>query len=204
MKSENMGRYGRFILGMLVISTLFLFGCDEVRNKAHDAADSKNPALCKELKEEGDIEQCYEIVADEMNDPEVCSQSADKNGCLTEFASSKRSIKYCDMTTDAAAKYACVARVTGDNTGRALEFIIADWRSSGAVSKCKELCQPKYAACMEGCYSTLISAQEQCAGKGDDDKYWCLDVAKKENDQCKLGCYDDKDECEEGCLPKEE
>ncbi len=200
-----MKRNGLVLVGLMAFAMFFLFGCDEVNNKARDAAEAKNPALCKELEREDDVERCFQKVADEMNDPEVCLQAADRNACLTEFSVSKRSIKYCDMTTDAAAKYACVVRVTGDNTGRELTFILADWRSSGAVSKCKELCRPAYESCMKDCYKKLLGAQEKCAAiSGSGDKYWCFDAAKKDNDQCTLGCYDSQDECEEGCLPDEE
>jgi len=193
------------ISACLLFVVIMLAGCDEVNRKADDAIGSKNPALCKELKQESEVQSCYNKVADGLNDPEVCFQSDDRNGCVSEFALSKRSIKYCDLTTDAVSKYACVASVTGDNTGRAIESIVADWRSKGAVSKCKELCQPDYDSCMKRYWDEYQEELARCAGMPDhSDRSYCEYEAEKTRDRNRLECYDNKDECEEGCMPKED
>lgn len=193
----------KMLLFALGISLIFLFGCtSKVTEKAEDAVEQNNPALCKELGETDDVDKCYELVADKMNDPEVCLQATDKNKCLTEFSVSKGSTKYCDMATDAAAKYSCVVQVTGDKTGRALESILADWRSKGAVSKCKELCQPSYQAGTKKCYDDFKAAQEACVAKGDYRSY-CEYEASKVLDRCYLSCSDIRKDCEAGCIPSE-
>ncbi len=196
----------RILIVSMFIAFVFLFGCTNVvRDTAEDAVDQNNPSLCKKLEEATDVKKCYELVAENMNDPEVCKQSTDNNGCITNFASQKSSLKYCDMTTDAAAKTACILSVTGDQTGRAIEEILADWRSKGAVSKCKELCRPPYESCMDKCYQPFKAAEEQCAGKSDaTDSYFCMDAAKKTKEYCWLECYDAQKECEAGCMPKED
>jgi hypothetical protein len=193
------------ILSMFVVLVL-LFGCTNVvRDTAEDAVDQNNPSLCKKLEEATDVKKCYELVAENMNDPEVCKQSTDNNGCVTNFAVQKSSLKYCDMTTDAAAKTACILSVTGDQTGRALEDILADWRSKGAVSKCKEQCEQPYRNCMEAKYQEFKAKEAECIGKGDPGEVsYCTYAAEEEFSRQKLDCYDEEKECKAGCMPKEE
>ena len=195
------------ILSMFVVLVL-LFGCtNEVNEAVDEAVDNDDPSVCRELDRESDVKECYSLVAEKTNDPEVCKQSTDNDNCITSFAIVKGSIKYCDMSTDTVAKYSCVASVTGDQTGRALDEIILDWRSKGAISKCKGLCEQPYHNCMENGYSTLKSEEEVCTGKiaaDMDDYHYCMDLAEEKHDTHKLGCYDDRTECEAGCMPKED
>lgn len=197
---------GRIALFPLLVAVIFFSGCvSEVTEKAEKAVDENNPALCKELEEQEKIDDCFTVVAEKMNNPEVCFQAKDRNTCITQFSKSKQSLKYCDMTTDMAAKTTCILTVTGDTTGRALEEILADWRSKGAVTKCKEFCEPPYRSCSSDCYTTLQAEKAECAAYTDyNDRYFCEHDAEKKRDGCYLDCYDDQNECEAGCIPKEE
>lgn len=193
------------IISMILVF-FFIFGCDEVNDKVQDAIDAKNPALCKELDRENEVVECYERVANGMNDPNVCFQSAKTNDCIGSYASQRRSLKYCDLIKDETAKYGCVVHVTGDQTGRALDEIITDWRASGTVKLCREGCEATKNSCTSGCFDIFKGKKEECYEKypgNYDDSYWCEDAAKKEFDGCKLGCWDDEDECKEGCDPQE-
>jgi len=196
----------RITILSLFVALVLLFGCsNEVKDTAEKAVDEGNPSLCRNLEDEEDVKKCYSLVAEKSNDPEVCKQSTDNNDCITNFAVEKSSLKYCDMTTDAGAKTACILSVTGDQTGRALEDILADWKSSGAVSKCKELCESPYDKCVSSGYQTFKSEEETCAGEGDvNQMHYCLDLAQKKFDNHKFGCYDDREECEAGCMPTED
>jgi hypothetical protein len=190
------------IILSLVLALFLLFGCDEVNNKVQDAVDAKNPSLCKELKEEERIEECYFRVAQGMNDPNVCFQMNKTNDCIGEYASSKRSIKYCDLIDDGVAKYGCIVKVTGDETGRAIDLIVKDWRGNGTISKCKEQCEAEKNACTSPCFETFTKKKDDCYKKypGDyDSSYWCEDAARKEREDCYYDCWTDQDACDKGC-----
>lgn len=186
----------------LVLVFFFLFGCDAVKNKAQDAVEAKNPSLCKELNDEQEIEECYKIVAQDMNDPNVCFQSATPNDCIGDYASEKRSTKYCDLIKDDAAKYGCIVKVTGDETGRAVDQILKDWRGNGTISKCKAQCEAEKNTCTSPCFETFTKKKDDCYKKypGDyDSSYWCEDAAAKERESCYYDCWTDQDECNRGC-----
>lgn len=94
----------RIAILSVLAALMLLFGCSEAADKADEAVMENNPLLCKELSQSEDVERCLYIVADKMNNPEVCFQSKDRNRCITEFSMSKGNLRYCDMTTDPAAK----------------------------------------------------------------------------------------------------
>lgn len=195
----------RAILPVCLVMVFLLAGCDEVNNKAQDAIDAKDPSMCRQLSQENDVQQCYGKVADGLNDPNVCLQAAERNDCITYFATEKRNIRFCDLTTDVVAKSSCIVQVTGDNTGRAIDDIVADWRSKGALSKCKELCLPDYNACMGRHWQTYQAELAGCAksGGGGSDRFFCEKDAEKQLNRNRLECYDEKDECEDGCRQDE-
>lgn len=60
------------IISMFIVLVL-LFGCT---NKTEDTVDKavqeKNPALCKELEDPDEVKECFGLVAEKMDDPNVC------------------------------------------------------------------------------------------------------------------------------------
>jgi len=193
----------KLLLISIIFISIFLFGCtNPVKDKAKDAVDQNNSALCRTLEEEDDVKKCYALVAEEMNDPNVCLQSTDRNDCITRFSVEKENIKYCEMSSDEIAKYACVASVTGDQTGRAIEDLIADWRSSGTIQKCKEQCEQSDENCRMGHVNTENLAKEKCLSShkpGSDDHYWCVDAAEKIREDAVLDCYEEEKDCKKRC-----
>ncbi|MFH1393303.1 MAG: hypothetical protein ABII71_02800 [Candidatus Micrarchaeota archaeon] len=193
----------RILIISIFFALLLLNGCTSpVSEKIDAAVGSNNPALCNELEEKEDVNECFAEVASKMESPEVCLQAADRNHCVGEYASNKRSLKYCDFSSDEAAKYGCIIKVTGDQTGRAIEDIISDWRASGAVKKCREGCAATESSCKEACYNTMKAEEADCLAShtpGSDEHYWCEDAAKKKKDGCFLDCYEEEDDCKKGC-----
>jgi hypothetical protein len=192
----------------IVIFSLFLvfvllFGCtSEVKEKAGKAVEQKNPALCKDLGDEGDVKKCYFLVAEEMDDANVCLQATDVPNCVGRFASAKDSTKYCDLLTDTTQKYGCVVKVTGDQTGRAIGEILEDWRGNGTIIKCKEGCEATKDKCYSREYDNWQKANEDCFAKyptDEDNRYYCEDGVKKTFESNKLICYDAMQDCERGC-----
>ncbi|MBU0527584.1 MAG: hypothetical protein ABH983_05125 [Candidatus Micrarchaeota archaeon] len=193
----------RILIIPIFLVFLLLYGCtNPVNEKIDQAIDSNNPALCNGLEEKNDINRCFAEVASKMENPNVCLQAADRNNCVGEYASDKRSLKYCDLSSDEAAKYSCILKVTGDQTGRAIDEILSDWRANGTVKKCREGCAATESSCKESCYNIMKSEEADCLTAhtpGSDDHYWCDDAAKKKKDSCFLVCYDKEDECKKNC-----
>jgi hypothetical protein len=187
---------------LLVLVFAFMYGCNEVENTADDAVGAKDPSKCKTLKDKDDVRECYGIVAEKMDDPEVCSEAPDKNDCIGYYASSKGSIKYCDMTSDEVAKYGCVARVTGDQTGRAIDQIISDWRGKGTIENCKKLCTGEEESCGNACSGAGDAAKDNCLNSyipSSDSYFVCADAAAKASEDCRLDCYRTRLECVKAC-----
>ncbi|MFH1685785.1 MAG: hypothetical protein ABH983_05785 [Candidatus Micrarchaeota archaeon] len=193
----------KVLLMSIIFVVVILFGCTSpVQDKADDAVEKNNPSLCRTLEEEYDVKKCYVLVADKMNDPNVCLQATDRNDCITKFSVEKGNIKYCDMSADEVAKYACVASVTGDQTGRAIEDLIADWRNSGTIEKCKEQCKKSESNCRQGHFNTEETAKAECLSSytpGSDDYYWCVDAAEKTRSNSCLDCYEERLDCAKRC-----
>lgn len=190
-----------FVISLFLLF-FFLFGCNQVGDKADKAIQENNPALCKELEDEDDVKKCFAKVAGGMNDPNVCFQSPDAPDCIGNYAVEKQSTKYCDLLNDTAAKYGCVVRVTGDQTGRAIDKILQDWRGNGTIKNCKEGCEATKSACTEAGFQTWTKAKEECFKNNpvdSDDRIWCDASVKETFENHKLGCWDKQDECNKGC-----
>lgn len=191
------------LLISMVFVSLLLFGCtNEVRDKAEEAVEKNNPALCRALEEEDDVKKCYVLVATDMDDPNVCLNATDRNDCISRFSVEKGNIKYCDMASDEVAKYACVASVTGDQTGRAIEELIADWRSEGTITKCKEQCDKSDETCRKVHVEKEEVAKENCLSShkpASDEYYWCIDAAEKTRSSAVLDCYEEELDCKKRC-----
>lgn len=193
----------RHIVVLLLLAVLIFSGCTTAaKSKAQKAVGEKNPELCKELEDDDDVKKCYSIVAEEMDDPGVCLNSTDAADCIGDYAVLKESTKYCDMLADDAARYGCIVRVTGDQTGRAIDQILKDWRGNGTVSKCKEQCRSTREGCVNSCVSVWESSFAECIGKyarDSRDYGYCEGTAKNTFESCKSKCYNDMLACETGC-----
>lgn len=192
----------QILIVSLLISFVFLFGCNGMTEIVDKAVDTKNPAVCNELESENKIDDCFGQVAEELNDPSLCTQARDPNDCIARYSMSKSSIKYCDLCSDEAAKYTCIARVTGDQTGRALDAIIKDWRGSGTIEKCKEQCTSEYEFCKNSYYNAMKAAQDNCLSSytpASDYYYNCLDSAQKARESGALRCYEEELDCKARC-----
>ena len=193
----------RHLTVLFLLAALLFSGCTTAaKSKAQKAVDEKNPELCKELSDDDDVKKCYSIVAEEMDDPKVCLNSTDAADCVGDYAVSKESTKHCDLLTDDAAKYGCIVRVTGDQTGRAIDQILQEWRGNGTVNKCKEQCRGTRENCVDSCVSVWESENMECIGKyarDSRDYGYCEGLAKNKFESCKSKCYNDMLSCETGC-----
>ncbi len=156
------------LLTTLVILVIFLAGCEStVNTTAGQAISQNNPSLCNNLKEPYEKTRCFVEVANDKKDPNICLQSqGPQEDCLAEYAIHNRVMTPCDLLTDPVKKYTCVAKFTGDSTGRSLEIIIGDWKTKGLVSKCMDQCSAENVACRTGCINAEKTIIVDCNDRG--------------------------------------
>ena len=137
-----------------VVSCLLLGGCVEHAGYTAGIAALQKDDIkqCAALKEAQDVKECYLTFADGKNDPKLCLQAPDPAACVSDYAGKRQLMSACDVLTNPAQKYSCVARVAGDQTGRSIEEIIADFRSRGASKQCLAKCQQTSTSCETDCH----------------------------------------------------
>ncbi len=192
----------RILIISMFFALLFLYGCSDVFLKSDEAIQENNPALCKELETSAEVNECYGIVAKEMNDPKVCFTAVDQNDCVGRYSVSMGDVGYCGFSTDVAAKYACVARVTGDQTGRAVVDIIADWEAGGEKNQCLNRCESTEAVCQQSCANAEINDQSDCNDghpQNSDERFDCVMAADGVRIDCDNGCAQSKSQCRLDC-----
>ncbi len=192
----------RILMISMFFALVFLYGCSDVFLKADEAVLENNPALCKELETSDEVNECYGVVAENMKDPKVCFKAVDQNDCVGRYSVSMGDVNYCDLSTDVTAKYACVARVTGDQTGRAVVEIIADWEAGGEKNQCLNKCESTETVCQQSCTNAEINAQSDCNGKypqNSDERFDCVMTADGDMIGCDNGCAQSKAKCRLDC-----
>jgi len=137
----------------IAASFIFLCGCVEHAGysaglKALEKGDVKH---CNGLKEQTEVKECYYTFADGKNDPNYCLQAPDPSACVSDYASKRQLMSPCDVLKDPVQKYGCVARVAGDQTGRSIEEIIADFKTRGTSKKCLGQCEKTESTCKLNC-----------------------------------------------------
>jgi hypothetical protein len=134
-----------YLVPLVLFIFLALYGCIEHQGASvgMDALKAGDISKCKTLREPSDINECYYTFADGKNDPKYCLQAPDPSACVSDYAGKRQQMSACDVLTDPAQKYSCVARVAGDQTGRSIEEMVADFRTRGASKKCLEACTAK-------------------------------------------------------------
>lgn len=148
-----MGRHYLVIFSILPICFIFFSGCVEHAGYAAGlkALEKNDITLCNSLKEQADVKECYYTFADGKNDPNYCLRAPDPTTCVSEYAAKRQQMSPCDVLRDPGQKYTCLARVAGDQTGRSIEEIIADFRSQGASRKCQAQCSNTRSTCDRNC-----------------------------------------------------
>lgn len=184
-------------------SLILLSGCIEHQgdSMAQKALASKDPSLClKNLTQEKDKTECLVVYSTGIKDPKPCLAGPVPEDCLTEYAIKNRQMTPCDLLTDPAKKYTCVAKFTGDSTGRSLEIIIADWKTNGRVSSCIKQCEATAVRCREGCIGTKSEEYKACGGFADPGYDRCAGDIEYKYKNCMSDC-DQKQwyECEPPC-----
>lgn len=176
-----------------------LYGCDDKASAVNEAVNQKDPSLCNKLEETVVKENCVEEVAQGLHDPAACSFSTNANGCLTAYAVKSRSTAPCDLITDAVGKYACIAGVTGDQTGRSIETLLAEWRNKNVLDLCLGRCRKTtYESCRPLCEKTKEEWHVYCAehDPGNLDCYIPYDlVAKNCLEDCDWAGWDCENDC---------
>jgi len=121
------------------------------KETSEEARSKNDPTVCNKLTD-SDRTECFVTYATEKNDPNACfKMNGSDEDCVAEYAIRKRTMTTCDLLTDPVKKYACVAKFTGDSTGRSLETIIGDWKTNGLVSNCLKQCENEAFKCRAGC-----------------------------------------------------
>jgi hypothetical protein len=135
------------------VAFLSLSGCVEHAGYSAGikALEKNDITQCGALKESDQVKECYYTFADGKNDPNYCLQAPDPSACVSDYASKRQIMSPCDVLKDPVQKYGCIAKVAGDQTGRSVEEIIADFRSRGASKKCLEACEETQKKCELPC-----------------------------------------------------
>jgi hypothetical protein len=179
MQVRGTGNIYGLAFALILISIIFISGCVEHRGDAlaQKAMAANNPGMCNNLTEQRDRSECFRVYADTKAEPSVClMDAADSMECISRYAARHNTMTVCDLFKDAAKKYECVARFTGDQTGRALDTIIADWKTNGRMSMCIKQCSAERTRCVEKC------------ARGD---HPCINICDREYyDTCEPGCRD--------------
>jgi hypothetical protein len=112
----------------------------------------------------------------------------------------RNNISACDVLTDPVKKYTCVAKFTGDSTGRSLDIIIGDYNTRGKVTACIDKCIVDMNACKGECGQTMVvktgdcfaldyTKREKCTNDAIDEKYACVvKCGETEKDPCESKC----------------
>jgi len=139
---------------VVVASCLFLSGCVEHAGYSAGltALQKDDIKQCNALKEAQDVKECYLTFADGKSDPKYCLQAPDPAACVSDYAGKRQQMSACDVLTNPTQKYSCVARVAGDQTGRSIEEMIADFRSRGASKQCLAKCEQTSTSCETDCH----------------------------------------------------
>jgi len=190
------------VFALLVFVFLFA-GCGGLASeKASEAISKNDPTLCNSLEDTSDQTQCLLEYSNEKHSPNACLVGKNPEDCVSQYAGEHRAVSVCDILTDPIKRYTCVAKVTGDSTGRSVELMIADWNTKGAATKCIDRCKSDGYDCRKGCDSTNTQESEKCKDHGYASEDWriCVVEAQRKSDQCKDDCnYRQWNECEPPC-----
>ena len=145
-----------------------------------------NPSLCNQMDDSDQRIECMARVADLKSDPKVCVESnASDVDCVVRYAQRRgNNLSACDSFSDPVKKYTCVAKITGDSTGRSLDIIIGDFNTRGKVTACLNQCITDMNTCNGNCGETMVVKSGDCYG---------LDYTKRE--QCNNDVLNEKNTC---------
>ena len=185
-----------FLPIFFAVLAMLLFGCTEHAGYAQGmkALENNDITMCGQMKEQSEIKECYYTFADGKNDPSLCLKAPDPTACVSDYAGKRQMMSACDVLTDSAQKYSCVARVAGDQTGRSIEEMIADFRTKGASKKCLGQCEKTSSSCELNCKmnENYIPPEEK---NGTIIYYTDVEAVK-----CVNGCKDAYIVCRDDCL----
>ena len=136
----------------MAICAIFLCGCEhQGATQGMKALEKGDITMCNSMKEQTEVKECYYTFADGKNDPNYCLKAPDPSACVSDYASKRQLMSPCDVLKDPVQKYGCIAKVAGDQTGRSVEEMIADFNTRGASKMCLAKCEKTESGCKLDC-----------------------------------------------------